>query len=417
MTDSTVHDLSAEKWNASSHLAALPPRIGALTDIRVVDLSRVLAGPLCGQMLADHGADVTKVEPPGGDETRGWGPPFVREDHSTYFDGLNRNKRNISVDLRIEEGQQLLRRMLAGADVLIENFKAGTLEKWGLGDDVLAAEFPRLVHCRITGYGIDGPLGGAPGYDAVLQALSGLMSINGEADGEAMRIGIPLVDIVTGLNAVNGILMALHVRRETGRGQLVDLALLDNAVSILQPHAGKWFATGVAPERTGVAHPTICPYETFQCSDGPIFIGAGNDRQFQSLASALDAPALAEDPRFTTNADRMANAAQLREILSELVGGWQREALAVALRLAGVPSGSVNNVGEALNLPQVRHREMVIECDGYRGVGVPVKLSESPGAVRFGPRHRGADTDAVLAELGLSENEIVGLRSAGVLPE
>lgn len=395
----------------------IPERTGALTDIRVIDLSRVLAGPLCGQMLADHGADVIKVEPPTGDETRGWGPPFVTQGHSVYFDGLNRNKRNVSVDLRTVDGQALLRTMLAEADVVIENFKAGTLEKWGLGDDVLAKEFPRLVHCRITGYGVDGPLGGAPGYDAVLQALSGLMSINGEADGEPMRIGIPLVDIITSLNALSGILMALHVRSSTGRGQLVDLALLDNAVSILHPHAGKWFATGVAPERTGVAHPTICPYETFICADGPFFIGAGNDRQFRALAIALDAPALTEDHRFTTNADRLAHAEQLRGILGGLTGGWEREPLAVALRAAGVPSGSVNHVGEAFDMPQVKHREMIVERDGYRGVGVPIKLSESPGAVRYGPRAQGADTSDVLAELGLTTDEVARLRDAGVLRE
>lgn len=394
----------------------LPARTGALRDIRVIDLSRVLAGPLCGQMLADHGADVIKVEPPAGDETREWGPPFVKAHHSAYFDGLNRNKRNISVDLATEDGQRLLTRLLADADVVIENFKAGTLERWGLGDDVLAERFPRLVHCRITGYGVDGPLGGAPGYDAVLQALSGLMSINGEADGPAMRIGIPLVDIVTSLNAMNGILMALHVRRETDRGQLVDLALLDNAVSVLHPHAGKWFASETIPERTGVAHPTICPYETFTCADGPFFIGAGNDRQFRSLVGVLEAPCLASDPRFTTNAERMANSAELRDELGSIIRRWDRDALAAALRVAGVPSGSVNHVGEALDMPQVRHREMVVERDGYRGVGVPIKLSESPGAVRFGPRDRGADTDVVLSELGLSADEVASLRESGVLP-
>ncbi len=337
MPESSSAILPAETRESASE--TLRPRTGALTDIRVVDLSRVLAGPLCAQVLADHGADVIKVEPPTGDDTRSWGPPFVKDDHSAYFDGLNRNKRNISVDLRTEAGQQLLRTMLAEADVVIENFKAGTLAKWGLDDDVLAAEFPRLVHCRITGYGVDGPLGGAPGYDAILQALSGLMSINGEPHGDAMRIGIPLVDIITGLNAVNGILMALHVRQKTGRGQLVDLALLDNAVSILHPHAGKWFATGVAPERTGVAHPTICPYETFTCADGPFFIGAGNDRQFRALVVALDASDLADDPRFVTNSDRMANAAQLRDILGGLVKTWQREALAALLRRAAYRRG------------------------------------------------------------------------------
>lgn len=393
----------------------IPPRTGALRDLRVIDLSRVLAGPLCGQMLADHGADVIKVEPPAGDETRGWGPPFVKADHSAYFDGLNRNKRNISVDLATEDGQRLLAGLLADADVVIENFKAGTLERWGLGDDVLAERFPRLVHCRITGYGIDGPLGGAPGYDAVLQALSGLMSINGEADGAEMRIGIPLVDIVTSLNAMNGILMAIHVRNETGRGQLIDLALLDNAVSILHPHAAKWFATEVAPERTGVAHPTICPYETFACADGPFFIGAGNDRQFRALVGVLDAPGLASDPRFTTNAERLAHSGALRAALGPIVRDWRRDTLTTALRLAGVPSGSVNHVGEALDMPQVKHREMVIERDGYRGVGLPVKMSASPGSVRFGPRERGADTEGVLAEIGVSPDEVARLRESGVL--
>ena len=381
------------------------PRTGALTDIRVVDLSRVLAGPLCGQMLADHGADVIKVEPPSGDETRGWGPPFVRDDHSAYFDGLNRNKRNISIDLRSEDGQALLRRLLTDADVVIENFKAGTLAQWGFGDAELAEQFPRLIHCRITGYGVDGPLGGAPGYDAVLQALSGLMSINGEPDGPAMRIGIPLVDIVTSLNAMNGILMALHSRATTGRGQLVDLALLDNAMSILHPHIGKWFASGEQPARTGVAHPTICPYETFTCADGPFFIGAGNDRQFRSLAVALGADSLVEDPRFLTNSDRQANSAPLREILGGLVSDMRRDDLAGRLRAAGVPGGAVNAVGEALEMPQVLHREMVVEREGYRSVGIPIKLSRTPGAVRFGPRARGADTDSVLAELGVGRPE------------
>lgn len=393
----------------------LPPRAGALTDIRVVDLSRVLAGPLCGQMLADHGADVIKVEPPSGDETRGWGPPFVRENHSAYFDGLNRNKRNISIDLRSAEGQDLLKRMLADADVVIENFKAGTLDKWGLSDEKLAELFPRLIHCRITGYGVDGPLGGAPGYDAVLQALSGLMSINGEPDGVAMRIGIPLVDIITSLNAMNGILMAVHARRTTGRGQLIDLALLDNAVSILHPHAGKWFATGEQPVRTGVAHPTICPYETFTCSDGPFFIGAGNDRQFASLVTALDAHGLADDPRFQSNADRLANSAELRVILGGIVGGISREDLSDRLRSAGVPGGAVNDVGEALEMPQVLHRDMVLEREGYRGVGIPVKLSETPGDVRFGPRPRGADTAEILAEFGVDGPEAEELERLGVL--
>ena len=285
----------------------------------------------------------------------------------------------------------------------------------GLADEVIAERFPRLIHCRITGYGVDGPLGGAPGYDAVLQALSGLMSINGEPEGPAMRIGIPLVDIVTSLNAMNGILLALHARESTGRGQLIDLALLDNAVSILHPHAGKWFASGEQPVRTGVAHPTICPYETFTCVDGPFFIGAGNDRQFRSLAAALGAPDLADDPRFRTNSDRLAHAEELRVILGDLVGSIGREDLAARLRAAGVPSGAVNQVGEALEMPHVLHREMVVEREGYRSVGIPVKMSETPGSVRFGPRPRGADTDEVLTGFGIGRAEVARLREAGVV--
>lgn len=394
---------------------AAEQRTGALTDLRVVDLSRVLAGPLSCQTLADHGADVIKVEPPEGDETRGWGPPFTGDGHSAYFNGLNRNKRNIVLDLRTDEGQVILRRMLESADVLVENFKAGTLERWGLGDDVIAMEFPRLVHCRITGYGVDGPLGGAPGYDAVLQALSGLMSINGEAEGPAMRIGIPLVDIVTSLNAVSAILMALHSRATNGRGQLIDLALLDNAVSVLHPHACKWFATGRPPERTGVAHPTICPYETFTCVDGPFFIGAGNDRQFRSLVAALGLPEAADDPRFATNADRMRHSGELRSVLAGVLVGRTREEVSAALLEVGVPAGAVNDVGQALGMPHVLHREMVVERDGYRGVGIPIKLTSTPGAVRYGPRAAGADAREVLTELGLTDGEIAELRRSGVL--
>lgn len=386
---------------------------GALAGIRVVDLSRVVAGPLCAQVLADHGADVIKVESPGGDETRGWGPPFTGAGHSAYFDGLNRNKRNISLDLRSPDGQRVLRRLLSDADVVVENFKAGTLEKWGLGDDVLREGSPRLVHCRITGYGVDGPLGGAPGYDAVLQALSGLMSINGDSVGPAMRIGIPLVDIITSLNAVGGIMMALHARERTGRGQLVDLALLDNAISVLHPHAGTWFATGRSPERTGVAHPTICPYETFTCADGPFFIGAGNDRQFRSLVTVLGAAGLADDSRFVTNADRLEHAVELRELLGDLVSRRSRSELASELRAAGVPAGAVNDIGEALAMPQVAHREMVVERQGYRSVGIPVKLTDTPGSVRHGPRESGADTEELLLELGFDAAEIADLRSSG----
>lgn len=387
----------------------------SLEGIRVIDASRVLAGPMCGQMLADHGAEVIKVEPPRGDETRYWGPPFFREDHSAYFTGLNRNKANVSLDLRTPDGQAVLRRMLTGADVLLENFKAGTLAAWGLDDTTIATEFPHLVHCRITGYGTDGPLGGAPGYDAVIQANSGLMSINGEAEGPEMRIGIPLVDIVTSLNAMAGVLMALRARDTTGRGQLLDMALLDSALAILHPHAYTYLASGADPVRTGVAHPTIAPYETFAAADGPLFLAVGNDGQYRRALEVLGAEGEAAGERFSTNPDRVRNRARLREVLGPLIARRGREELAEALLVAGVPAGAVNRVSEALAHPQARHRGMVVEEDGYRGIGIPIKLTGTPGRVRFGPRDRGADNRAVLAGLGLDETEIAELERTGVL--
>ncbi|WP_448852417.1 CaiB/BaiF CoA transferase family protein [Corynebacterium sp. 335C] len=387
----------------------------SLDGIRVIDLSRVLAGPLCGQMLADHGAEVFKVEPPTGDETRHWGPPFVRENQAAYFTGLNRNKRNISLDLKSPEGIAVLRRMLADADVLIENFKAGTLAKWGLDDATLRAEFPRLVHCRITGFGETGPMGGAPGYDAVIQGLSGLMSINGEADGPEMRIGIPLVDIVTSLNAMSGILMALRARDTTGRGQLIDMALLDSALSILHPHAQSYLASGRDPRRTGVAHPTIAPYETFTAADGPFFLAVGNDRQFLRAIEVLGLTEELSGPDFSTNPQRVVNRDRLRAILGGRIVEWTRADLARAMTEAGVPAGPVNKVSEALAEPQARHRDMVVQLDDYVGVGLPIKLTDTPGSVRFGPRPRGADNDEILGAFGFTEEERARLAADGVV--
>ncbi|WP_018024661.1 CaiB/BaiF CoA transferase family protein [Corynebacterium ulceribovis] len=387
----------------------------ALTGVRVIDISRVLAGPMCGQMLADHGADVYKVEPPTGDETRYWGPPFFRDNQSAYFTGLNRNKKNISLNLRTDGGQEVLRRMLKDADVLIENFKAGTLAKWGLSDEVIREEFPQLVHCRITGYGVDGPLGGAPGYDAVMQAYSGLMSINGEADGPEMRIGIPLVDIVTSLNAMSGILMALRARDTTGRGQLIDMALLDNALSILHPHAYTFLASGNNPKRTGVSHPTIAPYETFQAADGPFFLAVGNDNQFRKACAVLGAEAELCTPEFETNPLRVENRAKLRAKLSDIIGKWNRDELADKMIEAGVPAGPVNQVSDALAEPQALHRNMVVRAGEYTGLGLPIKLTDTPGSVRFGPRRRGEDNKDILAEFGYSEAEQHDLANTGVI--
>ncbi len=381
----------------------MPNNVGALAGLRVVDLSRVLAGPLCTQMLADHGAEVIKVEPPDGDETRRWGPPFVGPRTSAYFTGVNRNKQNIVLDFGSDVGREALRRLLEDADVLVENFKAGTLAKWGFDDEHLASQYPRLIHARITGFGVDGPMGGAPGYDAVLQAYGGLMSINGEEAGPPLRVGVPIVDMVTGIYAVTGILLALNERHFSGRGQLVDCTLLDTAVSLLHPHTATWFANGRVPGRIGSAHPTIAPYDTFECRNGIFFLAVGSDRQFRELVDVLGVPELADDERFATNADRVGHRDELRGVLEPVLSTWDREELGRRLLERGVPSSPVHDVGETLTDPQVRHRELVVELDGYTGVGLPVKLGRTPGSVRTPPRAPGADTVEVLGGLGLSE--------------
>ncbi|AXB42523.1 CaiB/BaiF CoA transferase family protein [Amycolatopsis albispora] len=386
----------------------------ALDGLRVLDLSRVLAGPLCTQMLADHGAEVTKVESPAGDETRGWGPPFLETGVSAYYRNVNRAKRNLVLDLGSARGREVLGTLLSGADVVVENFKAGTLARWGFGDDELRRRFPSLVHCRITGFGTDGPLGGLPGYDAVLQAYGGLMSVNGEPDGPPLRVGVPVVDMVTGILAFSGILLALRERDASGLGQLVDLTLLDTVISLLHPHSGAWLADGTPGRRTGSAHPSIAPYENFETVDGPFFIGAGNDRQFAALAEVLGMPELASDPRFTSNADRVRNAAVLRAVLGPRIAARRREELAECLLARGVPASPVHDVADALTAPQVRHREMVIDReDGYRGVGIPIKLARTPGQVGAAPRPPGADTRAVLAVAGYSDDEIDSLLADG----
>lgn len=394
---------------------------GALAGLRVLDLSRVLAGPLCTQMLADHGARVVKVEPPGGDETRGWGPPFVGDDTagparaSAYYHNLNRNKRNVVLDLSGAEGRALLERLLRSSDVLVENFKAGTLAKWGWTDEELAARFPALVHCRVTGFGTDGPMGGRPGYDAVLQAYGGLMSVNGEADGDPLRVGVPVVDMVTGILAFSGVLLALHERNTSGLGQLVDCTLLDTAVGLLHPHSATWLADGRVRPRTGSAHPTIAPYDSFEAADGPLFVGVGNDRQFAALARLLGEPELAEDARFATNPDRVRNVTALRARLAPRFARLPRAELATRLLDEGVSASPVHDVAEALDSPQVRHRGMVVEHDGYRGIGTPVGLTRTPFRVRSAPRRPGADTREVLREAGLSEAEIDRALAAGTV--
>ena len=388
---------------------------GSLRGLRVLDLSRVLAGPLCSQMLADHGATVIKVEPPAGDETRTWGPPFVRDNESAYFAALNRNKQNISLDLTNPQGRAVLGDLLADADILIENYKVGTLARWGLDDDTIRTRYPRLIHCRITGFGADGPLGGAPGYDAVVQAYSGLISINGEASGPPLRVGVPIVDMLTGVFAFSGVLLAVIERGQSGRGQLVDCTLLDSAISLLHPHSASWFVTGKDPARSGSAHPSIAPYDVFHVGGQDFFIGAGNDRQFRQLCDELGVAELAQDARFATNPDRVRNIAELRPVLAEALAPRDPEELSVALLRRGVPASPVHSITQALTNPQVRQRDMVVSMDGYQGVGIPIKLDRTPGSVRSLPRPLGADTDAVLASIGYVPELITQLVAAGVV--
>lgn len=365
-----------------SDQAAIPH--GALHGLKVIDLSRVLAGPYCTQILGDHGADVLKVEAPQGDETRRWGPPFV-DDTAAYFMGVNRNKRGIVLDFNEIAARTTLAGLLEGADVLVENFKVGTLERWGFGRDVLEKKYPRLVHCRITGFGDDGPYGGLPGYDAAVQAMTGLMSVNGDPDDRPLRAGVPVVDLVTGLNGVIGILLALQERQKSGLGQLVDVSLFDSGLSVLHPHSANYLVTGDLPVRTGNAHPNITPYDTFETATGPIFLAVGSDRQFARLCELLDVSALVEDRRFTTNAQRNRHRKELKHELETALARFEVDDLADRLIRLGVPCAPVLDLAQALNHPQAQYRDMVWEDHGYRGVGAPVRLSRSPASLKMKP--------------------------------
>ena len=371
---------------------------GALTGIRVVDLSRVLGGPYCGQILGDHGADVLKIEPPQGDDTRAWGPPFEDvqgRQVASYYMGLNRNKRGTQLDLSTEEGRAILWTLLQGADVLIENFKTGTMERWGLDYDTLAERFPGLVYCRVSGFGADGPLGGLAGYDAAVQAMTGIMSVNGETGGDSLRVGLPIVDMVTGLNAALGVLLALQERHTSGRGQFVEASLFDSGLSLLHPHAANWFASGKEPRRTGNAHPNIYPYDAFPTGSDAVFLAVGNDRQFRLLCQHLGAAELADDALYATAGARSVNRAALREQLIALLASQDGPALAEALMAIGVPAAPVLSVSAALKHPHTAHRQMVVQVgDAYTGVASPIKLSRTPASYRLAPPVHPADPPA-----------------------
>lgn len=390
---------------------------GALAGIRVVDLTRVLGGPYCTQILADHGAEVIKIEPPQGDETRDWGPPF-NEGRAAYFEGVNRNKRSLGLDVSKPEGKAVLLRLLETADVLIENFKPGSLEKWGLGyKEVLSQRFPRLVHCSVTGFGPDGPLGGFPGYDAVIQAMSGMLSVNGSPESGPVRVGTPMVDMGTGLNAAVAILMAIIERGRSGKGQHLDVTLYDCAVSLLHPQGANYLMSGKAPVITGNAHPNIYPYDVFRSGTKPVFLAIGNNGQFRRLCAAIGAPELADDPRYADNALRSENRATLKPAIEAKLEALDGDELCDRLLREMVPAGPVNEIPEVMTAPHTLHRRMRVELDGYAATGIPVKLSRTPGAVRAKPPAYGADGREVLRQAGYTDAEIGGLIDAGVVLE
>jgi formyl-CoA transferase/CoA:oxalate CoA-transferase len=391
-----------------------------LDGLTVLDFSRVLAGPYCTMQLADLGARVIKIEQPGGgDDTRAWGPPFVAGE-SAYFLSVNRNKESLALDLKHAAARAIIDALLPRADVLVENFRPGTMERLGLAYEAVAASYPSLVYCSISGFGQTGPRRVEPGYDAMMQAEAGLMSITGPADGPPFRVGVAVGDIATGMFAVQGILAALVARGRTGRGQRVDIAMLDAITALLSYQASSAFATGETPRRMGNRHPSIAPYDTFASADGEFVLSVGNDDQFRRLAGVVQQPSLADDPRFRTNADRVANVDALRRELSGALGRWRREDLLAALKDAGIPGGAVRTITEALEDPQLAAREMIVALEHVsagtvRVLGTPLKLSATPASIRTAPPVLGQHTDAILADIGLSAGEIADLRRAGAV--
>ncbi|MEW5982711.1 MAG: CoA transferase [Acidobacteriota bacterium] len=386
----------------------------------VLDLTRVLAGPFCTMQLADMGARVIKIERiGGGDDTRAWGPPFIAGE-SSYFLSLNRNKESVALDFKHPDGRSVLDRLIERADVLVENFSPGTLSGLGLAYGDLAARHPRLVYCSITGYGSSGPHRDRPGYDAVAQAEGGLMSLTGPDGGEPYRLGVAIADIAAGLLATQGVLLALLARGRTRRGQHVDVSLLDSVAALLTYQAGIFFTTGRAPTRLGNRHPSIAPYDTFDAADGVLVLAVGNDGQWQAFCRVTGLVALADDERFATNEARVRNYGSLRPPLERALAGKTRQAWIDLLVPAGVPCASVRSLDEVLVDPQLLARGMVEDvlhpsAGPLKVLGVPVKLSATPGRVTSPPPRLGEHTSAILEDvLGLTPDEIGRLEAAGV---
>ena len=399
---------------------------GPLSGTRIIDLSTVLAGPYATMILADLGADVIKIEPPDGDATRGWGPPWVGDLErgtrtAAYFLAVNRNKRAVRLDLKTPDGGDVLRRLLAAADVLVENFRPGALDKLGFDDETLRSVNPALVHLAISGYGRTGPAKDRPGYDFVIQAVGGLMSITGDADadgGRPTKVGVAISDVVTGLYAAIGILAALLARADTG--QRVDVSLLGSTLAVLVNQAQNAFVTGRSPGRRGNAHPNIVPYETFSTADGELAVAVGSERQWPRFCEALGLPHLAEDPRFATNGDRVEHRDALRPLIAERLASRLTAEWAAALDAAEVPNGAIAEIGDAFDSPEAVALGMSVDIEHpalgvLRQVGIPIAFETTPGAIRSAPPLLGEHTDEVLAEAGFDVSEISALRRDGVI--
>jgi succinate---hydroxymethylglutarate CoA-transferase len=389
---------------------------GPMVGTRVVDLTRILAGPLCTMMLGDMGADVIKVEPPDkGDDTRSWGPPFV-DGEAAYFLGANRNKRSLTLNMALPEGQKILAGLIEKADVLIDNFRIGTLAKWGFTDAWLDAHAPRLVRCSITGYGSSGPKSALPGYDFVLQAESGLMSICGEPEGVPTKYGVAIVDVCTGMLALSSILAALNARERTGRGQKVELSLYESSLAMLVNVAANYLIAGRDGGRFGNGHPSIVPYTTYRAADGMMALAIGNERQFARTCEVLGHPEWAKDERFASNPARVENRNLIDGLINEALACDHADAWLTRLKAVGVPCGRINSVAEALDDPHTAARDMIATAEhptigALRMLGIPFKFSDTACAVRRPPPLLGEHTEEILAgELGLDAAAIAQLR-------
>ena len=394
---------------------------GPLAGMRVVDLTRILAGPLCTMMLGDMGADVIKVEPPDkGDDTRGWGPPFIAGE-AAYFIGVNRNKRSLTLNMAVPAGQKILARLVEKADVLIDNFRIGTLEKWGFTDAWFEQHAPRLVRCSITGYGSTGPKAALPGYDFILQAESGLMSICGAPDGAPTKYGVAIVDVCTGMLASNSILAALNARHRTGKGQKVELSLYETSLAMLINVASNYLTAGRNGGRFGNGHPSIVPYTTYQTADAMVAIGIGNERQFARTAEVLGHPEWAQDARFTSNRARVENRDLIDGLINEALSHGGAESWLDKLKAVGVPCGRINSVADALDDPHTVARDMIETVEhstigALKMLGIPFKFSDTACSLRRAPPTLGQHSDEILAgELGLDAKAIAELRQAKVI--